>query len=64
MMLTMCAMALVSFQPAGVQKGIMEWSDDGRDGIVDVDRNLPFEECDASPLELLQDATRFYNGVV
>ena len=31
---------------------------------TDSDRSVSFEERDASPLELLQDATCFYNGVV
>ena len=60
----MRAMQVVSFQHAAVQIRIMEWSDDGRDGIADVDRNMPFEECVASPSELLQGAARFYNGFV
>ena len=60
----MRAMAAVSFQPAPVQTRIMEWSDDGRDGTADVDRNMPFEEFVASPLELLQGAARFYHGFV
>ena len=45
-------------------RGLTSCRGEGSDGVVDVDRSVSFEEGDASPLEILQDATRFYNGVV